>query len=187
VKGIAMSELTLETERLVLRALRAADTGALLGIFADPRVMAAFGVAPFDREQMEGWVGGNLEHQAEHGYGAFSVILKSNGLLIGDCALELMEVDGGTIAELGYDFRSDCWNQGYATEAACAVRDYAFGALGLPKLMSLVRAGNLASARVAEKVGMRRAAEITRYGRPYWMYVLDAPGQPAAVGTAVGS
>ena len=152
---------------------------ALLQIFADPKVMASFGVVPFNREQMEQWVRRNLGHQAEHGHGLFSVILKSNGLLIGDCGLELIEVDGALVAELGYDFRSDCWNQGFATEAACAVRDYAFQVLGLPQLISLIRVGNMASKRVAEKVGMRCAAEITRYGRPYWKCVLDLPRQPA--------
>ena len=40
-----------------------------------------------------------------------------------------MEVDGAQVAELGYDFRSDNWHPGLATEAATAVRDFAFGVL----------------------------------------------------------
>ena len=95
------------------------------------------------------------------------------GLLIGDCGLEQMEVDGVQAAELGYDFRSDYWNQGYATEAAAAVRDYAFQTLELPRLISLIRVGNGASRRVAEKIGMRCIADISRYGQRYWEYVLD--------------
>lgn len=170
-----MDELTLETKRLTLRTMRASDDDALLRIFGDPKVMASFGVEPFDREQMARWLGRNLEHQAAHGYGLFSVILKANGVLIGDCGLELMTVDGAAVAELGYDFRSDYWNQGFATEAACAVRDYACQVLALPQLISLIRVGNLASKRVAEKVGMHCAAEITRYGHPYWKYVLPHP------------
>ncbi len=168
-----MNEPALETPRLLLRSMRAADTDALLRIFGDPKVMASFGVEPFDRDQMAAWVGRNLAHQAEHGYGLFSVILKATGELIGDCGLELMEMDGAATAELGYDFRSDCWNQGFASEAACAVRDYATQVLGLPHLISLIRVGNLASKRVAEKVGMRCGAEITRWGHPYWKYVLE--------------
>lgn len=110
----------IETPRLLLRPMTADDTAALLGIFADPRVMAAFDTAPFARPQMERWVARNLAHQARHGYGLFSVILKADGLLIGDCGLELMEVEGATEAELGYDFRSDHWGRGLATEAATA-------------------------------------------------------------------
>ena len=112
----------LETKRLTLRPMQAADIDALLVIFTDLQVMAAFDEEPFNREQMSRWLGRNLDHQDEYGYGLFSVILKANGLLIGDCGLEVMEVDGMQVAELGYDFRSDYWNQGYATEAASAVR-----------------------------------------------------------------
>lgn len=163
----------LETPRLVLRRMEATDFDALLSIFTDPRVMAAFDSEPFDHSQMTHWLQRNLDHQLEHGYGLFSVILKANGALIGDCGLEVMEVDGSPAAELGYDFRSDYWNQGFATEAATAVRDYAFHTLGLTQLISLIRMGNSASQRVAEKVGMTRMAEFTRYGYRYWKYGLE--------------
>ena len=116
------------------------------------------------------WLQRNLDHQNRYGYGLFSVILKETGELIGDCGLEQMEVEGVQVAELGYDFRSEYWNQGFATEAACAVRDYAFDILQLPQLISLIRVGNLASKRVAEKVGMTLAEEFTRYEIQYWKY-----------------
>lgn len=145
----------LETPRLRLRLMQADDVDHLLAIFADPKVMAAFGEPPFDRAQMTRWVQRNLDHQTAYGYGLFSVILKTKELLIGDCGLELIDMDGVQTPELGYDFRSDFWNHGYATEAAQAVRDYAFQHLQLPRLISLIRVGNLPSRRVAEKIGMR--------------------------------
>jgi RimJ/RimL family protein N-acetyltransferase len=162
----------LETKRLVLRPMLETDIDALYLIFTDLKVMAAFNHPPFTREQMEHWLKRNLDHQSEYGYGLFSVILKETGELIGDCGLEQMEVGGEQIAELGYDFRSGFWNQGYATEAASAVRDYAFDVLKLPRLISLIRVGNLASKRVAEKVGMTLAEEFMRYDTPYWKYSL---------------
>ena len=166
----------IETPRLLLRTMREDDADALLPIFADPVIMAGFGVAPFGPEQMARWVRRNLDHQEAHGYGLFAVVLKESGLLVGNCGLELMDVDdaGGTpAAELGYDFRRDHWGRGLATEAATAVRDYAFGTLRLPRLVSLIRAGNGASRRVAEKVGMTLDAEILRGGHPYWVFALD--------------
>jgi ribosomal-protein-alanine N-acetyltransferase len=166
-------ETTLETSRLLLRPMKFDDVDAMLHIFGDPKVMASFGEQPFDRERMLGWLNHNLAHQTEHGYGLFSVVLKSSDLLIGDCGLEVMQVEGERVAELGYDFRSDYWNQGYATEAAGAVRDFAFQTLGLPKLISLIQVGNQASRRVAEKVGMHLQSEFTRYGNRYWSYALD--------------
>jgi ribosomal-protein-alanine N-acetyltransferase len=150
----------------------AEDTDDLLHIFADPAVMASFGVPPFQREQMDGWVQRNLRHQAQYGYGLFAVILLANGLLIGDCGLEHLEIAGSDETELGYDLRSAFWNQGLATEAACAVRDFAFVELKLPRLISLIRPGNGASQRVAEKIGMCLEATITREQQEYRLYAL---------------
>jgi RimJ/RimL family protein N-acetyltransferase len=163
----------LETSRLHLRLMQPDDDAALFFIFADPKVMAAFHMPPFDRAQMTQWVQRNLNHQAMHGYGLFSVLLKANGLLIGDCGLELMDVEGTQVAELGYDFRSEYWNQGYATEAAQAIRAYAFEQLQFPYLISLIRVGNIPSRRVAEKIGMHCVGEIKRNGHQYWQYRLE--------------
>ncbi len=165
----------IETPRLVLRSMQPSDIDALLLIFTDPKVMASFGGELFTREQMERWLQRNLDHQAEFGYGLFSIIHKATGLLIGDCGLEQMEVEGVQAAELGYDIRSDYWNQGIATEAAAAVRDYAFNMLQLPRLISLIRVGNLASKRVAEKTGMALHAEISLHGIRYWRYAMHRP------------
>jgi RimJ/RimL family protein N-acetyltransferase len=158
----------------MLRPMRAGDVDSLLLIFSDPRVMTSFDNIVFDRAQMEQWVQRNLEHQSQYGYGLFSVIDRSTQLLIGDCGLEHMDVDGMPQTELGYDFRSDYWNRGLATEAAQAVRDYAFQTLNLPRLISLIRQGNLASRRVAEKIGMRLEANVTRYGHDYWVFAISS-------------
>jgi RimJ/RimL family protein N-acetyltransferase len=154
--------------------MHSSDIDDLLKIFGDSEVMAAFDNAVFNREQMERWVQRNIEHHNLHGYGLFSVILKSEGTLIGDCGLEHMEVEGEFATELGYDFRKDYWNQGFATEAASAVRDYAFKILKLPSLISIIRVGNEASKRVSEKIGMRFAGEIVQNGMMYWKYVIDS-------------
>ena len=162
---------TLTTERLTLREMVAEDAAELLRVFGDPRVMAAFDVPPFDEGQMANWVERNLAHQRKHGFGLFSVVLNESGEVIGDCGLEVMDIG----AELGYDLQSSHWNRGLATEAAVAVRDYAFRDLRLPRLISLVRVGNGASRRVAEKVGMGFVEEILRGGTAYWLFAIDGP------------
>lgn len=91
----------------------------------------------------------------------------------------------GTV-KLGYDLRSDYWNQGLATEAATAVRDYAFETLRLPRLVSLIRQGNIASRRVAEKIGMRHLEDSDRSGHPYWLFGQDRP-EPAGEDRAAPS
>jgi len=166
-------QTTIETPRLSLRPMQATDIDSLLLIFTDPRVMASFGGELFTREQMQRWLQRNLDHQTQYGYGLYSVILKANGVLIGNCGLEVMQVDSDTVAELGYDFQSDYWHQGYAIEAAIAVRDHAFNVLGLSQLINLIRVGNDASRRVAEKVGMEFDSEFTRYGNQYWKFKIE--------------
>lgn len=163
----------LETERLVLRSMVSADLDDLLRVFGDPVVMAAFREPPLDREQVRKWLERNLDHQREHGYGLFAVCLKNDGCLIGDCGLELMQVAGEQVAELGYDFRSDYWNRGYATEAACAVRDFAFTTLGLARLVSLIQLGNPTSERVAQKTGLKAVGQVQRNGRTYLLYEIE--------------
>lgn len=168
-----MNKFQIETPRLYLRLMHLSDIDDLLKIFGDPKVMASFNTDPFNFEQMENWVQRNLEHQNSHGYGLFSVILKSEGILIGDCGLEHMEVEGDLATELGYDFRSDYWNRGFATEAASSVRDYSFDVLNLDGLISIIRVGNEASKRVSEKIGMRFVNEFTNNGINYWKYAID--------------
>ena len=167
------SDITIETERLILRPMDITDIDAMLCIFTDPLVIASFGIAPFGRQEMERWIQRNLSHQNEYGYGLFSVILKSNELLIGDCGLEQMDIEGEKVAELGYDFRSDYWHQGLATEAAKTVRDYAFKVLGLPRLISLIRVGNNPARRVAERLEMILISEFIRFGNRYWKYSIE--------------
>ena len=168
-----MTNIQIKTPGLSLRQMEISDLDDLLKIFGDSKVMASFDTAPFHYEQMEQWIQRNLTHQDHYGYGLFSVILKSTGVLIGDCGLEHMEVDGELKTELGYDFRSDYWNKGFATEAALAVRDYAFNTLEIPSLISLIRVGNEASRRVSEKIGMRLTDEIIKNEILYWVFAMD--------------
>ncbi len=161
-----------QSERLHLRTMTIDDVDPLMAVFTDPEVMKSFGGGLFDRERMQHWVQRNLAHQEQHGYGLFTAVLRHNAVIIGDCGLEHMEVDGVPETEIGYDLRSDYWGRGLATEAAAAVRDFAFGDLGLQRLISLIRPDNAASCRVAEKIGMVHERDIPRGGIPYRVYAV---------------
>jgi ribosomal-protein-alanine N-acetyltransferase len=162
--------IVIRTQRLLLRPMVADDAEGLLTVFGDPKVMASFHTSSFGRERMVAWVERNLAHQRKFGYGLFSVILKSEGRLIGDCGLEHVDIEGEPCVALGYDLASDYWGRGLATEAACAVRDFAFTTLELQGLVSLIRADNCASQRVAEKVGMERLHTFMERGIEYTLY-----------------
>ena len=72
---------------------------------------------------------------------------------IGFCGLIHQQVEGQDYLELGYRFDMDYWGQGLATEAAMAVKAYAFTHLPIDTLISIIHPDNQRSKRVASKCG----------------------------------
>ena len=167
--------LPIETDRLILRQMKFDDVDDLLGIFSDPETMKYFNIV-FDRSRMETWLHRNLEHHAKYGYSLYSVILKNNRWLIGDCGLETTEIEGRLVVGIGYDFLREFWNNGYATEAAMAVKDYGFSRFGFRKLYSWINPENIASQRVAEKIGMTLEKKVLRDKKTYAIFSVRRSG-----------
>ena len=155
--------------------MNANDFDDMLKIFTDENVMKAFDLNSFSREQMKKWVDRNLAHQNKYGYGLFSVILKSNQKLIGDCGLEHTKFEEKPCVEIGYDFLSKYWNQGFATEAAKAVKDYAIERLKINSnsICSFIRKNNKASQRISDKIGMQEIREFHVNNIDYFLYAFS--------------
>lgn len=83
---------------------------------------------------------------------------------MGHCGFLEKEVEGRAEIELVYVIARDRWGQGYASEAAAALRDHAFAVMGLSRLIGLIEPGNVASARVAAKLRMVPEGETVRPG-----------------------
>jgi RimJ/RimL family protein N-acetyltransferase len=66
------------------------------------------------------------------------------------------------------------WGLGYATEAAAALRDWAFAERGLIRLISLIRPENVQSVRVAERIGELHERDIVVRGHPTKLYAVTA-------------
>jgi RimJ/RimL family protein N-acetyltransferase len=143
----------IETERLRLRKLRQSDFAELYAMFNDPLVMKHY-PRMRDEKGTQEWIDLVLEDYAQRGHSFWAVERKSTGEFVGQCGLLLQNVDGVAEIEVGYLFKSAHWHRGYATEAARAVRDYAFTTLGCKSVISLIRPANLPSCRVAERNGM---------------------------------
>jgi ribosomal-protein-alanine N-acetyltransferase len=95
--------------------------------------------------------------------------------VIGYCGLFFFpDVGGQPEIEIGYRFARSAWGQGYATEAALAVRDYAFTTLGIKRLIAMVDPSNVASIRVVEKTGMHYEKDVMfeGYSHPDHVYVI---------------
>ncbi len=161
----------LETERMVLRRMGMSDVDDLMGIFSDPEAMSYY-PGTKSRSEAEAWVRNQLDRYRDHGIGLWAAILKDSGEFAGQCGLTMQEVEGREEVEIGYLFLRKYWNRGLATEAAQACRDHGF-ALGYDRLVSLIDPGNLASLRVAEKVGMTLEKEVEKWGKRICVYSID--------------
>lgn len=160
----------LETPRLRLREMTLNDLDDLYAIFSDPVAMQHY-PKPFDWEMTTGWIEWNLKNYAEHGFGLWAVILKADDRLIGDCGLTIQWIDEVGELEIGYHILRSLWGKGLATEAAIACRDYAFGQLNRNRVISWMSPENIASCRVAEKVGMKLERETkNKSGIPRVVY-----------------
>lgn len=126
-------KIILETPRLLLREYVPEDFNALYEILSDPETMRHY-PAPFDARRVKGWIDWNLQNYAEYGFGLWAVGRKESGAFIGDCGITLQNIDGEMLPEIGYHIHKNCWRHGYGTEAARAVRDWAFEALTLKEI-----------------------------------------------------
>lgn len=163
--------VVLETERLILRHLTMDDVDAVFAVIGDPETMKVFGKA-LTREDAVRWVTRSQERYRTDGFSLYAVVLKSNGEVIGNCGVIRQDIEGESLLEVGYHFRRDHWGHGYATEAARACMEYAFGRLGAAKVISLILAENVPSRRVAERNGMSVERQVTFHDLPHLMYAI---------------
>ncbi len=145
--------IVLQTERLLVRQLSLDDLEPLHQILSDPITMR-FWPTPFTLETTRAWIERNLQRYAELGFGRWAVVLKTTGALIGDCGVIQAEVAGTLEYDLGYIIDHHHWRHGYASESAAACKAYAVSALGIRRLVANMPTDHVASARVAEKIGM---------------------------------
>jgi ribosomal-protein-alanine N-acetyltransferase len=146
----------LDTERLRLRRLLAADLQALHALYRDPEMRRWIpeGTPTLEetRIELEHFMHGHPQHP---GLGLWATIEKSSGAFLGRCGLLPWTIAGKTEVELAFMIDKSRWGEGFATEAGRGIAAYARDRLGLVQLICLVMPGNLASAKVAQKVGMR--------------------------------
>lgn len=165
----------IETARLRLRRLAAADLEPVTRMFADPEVMRYSINGIRNRRESRIWLERSVAVYDEHGFGFLAVIDRSSGTYLGHVGLLPQEVDGCRELEIGYWIRRESWGRGYATEAASACRDHGFDALGQERLVSIIMPQNLRSRQVAHKVGMRLERETVWKGAAVCVYAMTRP------------
>ena len=150
------------TERLLLRPFEPGDLGALHAVYSDEHVVRwLYNDARSleeTRELLALKIAGSMLREEGEWLSA-AVVLEGSGELVGDVSL-LWASEAHRQGELGFAFATAHHGKGYATEAARPMLEFAFAALGLHRVVGRLEPRNLGSARVLEKLGMRREAHL---------------------------
>jgi RimJ/RimL family protein N-acetyltransferase len=183
-------EGVIPTSRLVLRPFEARDLDGLFSYRSRDDVARYVYWDAQTREQVQASLEGKIAATAIRAEGDFLALAAESaatGELVGDVVLGF-ESQEHALGEIGYIVHPDHQGVGYATEMARPVLRIAFEELGLHRVIGRVEARNLASARVLEKLGMRREAHLVEneFVKGEWQsgleYAILAREWPAAEG-----
>ena len=169
----------IETQRLKLRPLKHSDSDAFNVLFSDTEVMRSSIYGTKTQEEVKEWLANQIDSKHHStGIELLAVTCKSTQVIIGYCGLaqfrNIGEADA-KILEIGYRLIRKYWGYGYATEAATAVRDYAFNELSITRLVALIEPINERSIGVAKRIGMSYEKDIMLdgYDHPDHLYTMS--------------
>ena len=191
-------QVSLYTERLGLRAPTLHDAEALCDLFADEEVMEGLGREPVSavedvRAMIEEMIGG----WRTDGLGPFILeTAATDRQVVGQAGLMIFDTRGWTPStwakagshaqpELGWALIRAHWGHGYATEAAAAIRDWAYEFRAIDRLVSLISPDNIRSQRVAERLGAIAAEAVTPADSGRQTVVWKHPSPEAADSTSI--
>jgi RimJ/RimL family protein N-acetyltransferase len=155
---------TIRTDRLLMRRWLDSDRGPFAALNADPETMRYF-PATLDRPASDALVDRIESRFEQYGYGLWALEVIETGEFIGFTGLNPMpdDVPGAGGTEVGWRLARQAWHRGYATEAARAALDVAFGGVGLKEIWSMTAVINDPSQAVMRRLGLN---EVARFDHP---------------------
>ncbi|MBE9003534.1 GNAT family N-acetyltransferase [Fortiea sp. LEGE XX443] len=161
-----------ETQRLSLRKFAEADLDAYADMCGNSEVMRYIGTGkPLSREDSWRNMAMIVGHWQLRGYGMWAVEERQSGEMIG--RIGCWQPEGWPGFEIGWSLRRSYWGCGFATEAATAAMNYAFIQLQRSHIISLIHPQNLASVRVAQKLGEKLQGTTEIFGTEVLVYGLS--------------
>lgn len=170
-----MTDPVLTTARLVLRLQRIEDIGFLTELWTDPQTTEHLG-GPRDRTFLEKEFRSIALSPSAEEWDLWPLETREEGRLVGYAGYLPKTIDEEPFIEVTYLLAPEARGQGLATEVAQALVDRAFGTLGLKTVVALIAPANLASRRVAVRVGLRFWKTTFRDGVEKEVWRVDAPG-----------
>jgi ribosomal-protein-alanine N-acetyltransferase len=165
--------ILITTARLRLRRYAPADLAALTRLLGDPGTMRHW-PQPLTANASRAWLERALTAYAVPGYGRCAVELH-DGTYIGDAGVVRGAVNGRDENDLGYIIDERFWGRGYGLEAAEACVSHA-RQHGIGRIVANMAADNVASIRVAERLGFaleRRFANPRNRGKETLLFVSE--------------
>jgi RimJ/RimL family protein N-acetyltransferase len=163
---------TIETPRLLLRGFREADLDAYADMMARPEVTRFLGTGEtLDRENAWRQIAMILGHWTLRGFGFWAVEERASGRFLG--RIGPWQPEGWPGLEVGWTLAPHAWGHGYATEGGRAALAYAFRTLGADRVISLIARENVASIRVAERLGETFERTVPMFGQEVQLYAID--------------
>lgn len=156
----AFSEITLQTDRLLLRPLRDRDAASVLAIFSDQNFMQ-FGTTPLwdSVDQAHAMINRDIKAMAANERIRLGIERVEDEALVGICTLFDWDKECRS-AEVGYGLISDVWGRGYMHEALVALLDYGFSELDLNRVKADIDPRNVNSARSLERIGFAKEGHL---------------------------
>lgn len=149
-----------------------ADFDACLAMDRDPEVVKYIAGPWNDASKHEAFLRERIQADFGKGLGYWSIFGRDAETRFLGWVL-LIPYDGlGPRVEIGWRLNRSAWGQGYGTEAAQPFVAHAFEEVGLPEIVADIDARNVASHRIAEKIGMRCMGDIIHGGVPMKSYRL---------------
>lgn len=144
---------TIRTARLTIRRFRLADGAFIVQLVNQPSWLQWIGNRNVHTlDDAETYLSsGPLSMYERYGLGLCGVELA--GKLIGMAGLIKRSPEAEI--DLGYAFLPEYWGQGYATEVAQALLNYAINTLKLPRIIATTQLENQQSIKVLERIGMQ--------------------------------
>jgi len=150
-----MTPFQIQTPRLLMREWAEEDQAAFVRLVSAPQVLEWSG--PDDSGDFEvPFIERMRRNQLELGWALWAVELLAprHDEPAGPIGWAGFGTESLPDPELAWTFLPAVWGRGYATEAGITARDHGFEALGMERMVSIVDVRNVASARVATKVGL---------------------------------
>ncbi|MDY7536700.1 GNAT family N-acetyltransferase [Undibacterium sp. RTI2.2] len=148
-----MSILT--TQRLRLEPLNDDHLDGLFRLNSDPEVMRYITGKPETREETIAMIERIKVRWIEFGFSWWSFIELKTNELIGAGCIQYLGRDPANPLEIGWRLRQDKWGQGFASEAAQRMAEFAFDQIGGDSLFAICDQDNVGSANVMKKLGMQ--------------------------------